>query len=657
MLVACAAAARAEETLAVLPGRTGGVAPAKMMREYLMGKVREALGRRKAAVEAIKTPEDYEAYQRRMRDFFIEQLGGLPERTPLRARTTGVLQRDGYRIEKVIYESQPGLLVTALLYLPDGKPPYPGVLVPCGHSATGKQADTYQLACILLVRNGMAALCYDPIDQGERIQLLTAGGKPIFQGVAAHGQIGKGSMLLGRNTATFHIWDGIRGLDYLASREEIDPDRLGCTGNSGGGTLTSYLMALDPRIKCAAPACYLTSMARLLETAGPQDAEQNIHGQIGFGMDHADFLHMRAPQPTLMCTATRDFFDVGGAWDTFREAKRLYGRLGFPERVDLVEADEKHGFSVRLREGAVRWMRRWLLGRDDAIVEPDLTSLLLAPEEAWCTPTGQVVRLDGTRTTYELNIEYESELARRREAIWAGADHAEALDAVRRVSGIRRLADLPEPEVETAGRLERDGYHVEKLVLQPEPRIWLPGLLLVPERSRAEAYLFVDDRGKARTARPGGEAEKLAKAGHLVLVLDVRSTGETMPRGKGYHAGAIRDTAAIAYLLGTSYLKMQAEDVLTAARFLSAYQSPEGPRLVRVVAHGLVGPAALHAAALGPPWIEHLTLEESLDSWAGLVRDPMNKEVEYVELVHGALGVYDLPNLRAALGRARLDLR
>ena len=108
-----------------------------------------------------------------------------------------------------------------------------------------------------------------------------------------------------------------------------------------------------------------------MDTIGPQDAEQNIHAQIAFGMDHADYVLMRAAKPTLMCTATRDFFDIGGAWDTFREAKRLYGRLGFPERVDLVENDAEHGFNSPLRVAAVRWMRRWLLGVDDAITEPD----------------------------------------------------------------------------------------------------------------------------------------------------------------------------------------------------------------------------------------------------------------------------------------------
>ena len=218
-----------------------------------------------------------------------------------------------------------------MLYLPEGKPPFPGVLVPCGHSANGKAAETYQRICILLAKNGMAAFCYDPIGQGERIQKLDADGKPAIRegSTTEHTMAGIGALLVGRQVASYRIWDGLRALDYLAGRPEIDPARLGCTGNSGGGTMTAYLMALDDRIAVAAPSCYITSLERLFATIGPQDAEQNITGQVAAGMDHADYVTMRAPKPTLLSVGTRDFFDIQGSWDTFREVKLLYGRLGF----------------------------------------------------------------------------------------------------------------------------------------------------------------------------------------------------------------------------------------------------------------------------------------------------------------------------------------
>ena len=289
--------------LSVLAVSSDAVAPGEMLHAYLMDKVHAATERHDTELETLQTPEQIAAYQARMKEFFLSQLGGLPERTPLNGRATGREQRDGYRIEKVIFESQPRHFVTAILYLPEGEPPFPGVLVPCGHSANGKARDLYQRAPILIAKSGMAALCYDPIDQGERHQLLDTEGKPIItSSTMGHNMAGVGAVLLGRNTATYRTWDGIRAIDYLCSRPEVDPKRIGCTGISGGGTMTSYLMALDERIQAAAPGCYLTSFRRLLDTIGPQDAEQTIFGQVAFGMDHAEYITM----PSLQAHACDD---------------------------------------------------------------------------------------------------------------------------------------------------------------------------------------------------------------------------------------------------------------------------------------------------------------------------------------------------------------
>jgi dienelactone hydrolase len=308
----------------------------------------------------------------------------------------GETKRDGYRMERVIYESRPGHHVTAAMFVPDGKPPLPGVLVPCGHTQNGKAAEAYQRASILLAKNGIAVLCFDPISQGERVQLLDSAGKPALPGsTTEHSMAGIGALLVGRCAANYFVWDAIRSLDYLASRPEVDPNRLGCTGNSGGGTLTSYLMAIDDRIAAAAPSCYITSLDRLFATIGPQDAEQNIPGQVAFGMDHADYAIMRAPKPTLLSVGTRDFFDIQGSWDTFRELKLVYGKLGHGERVDLFESDEEHGFTRPRREAAMRWMRRWLLKVDDAPTEDDFP--IFTDQELQCTRTGQVLERSSWR--------------------------------------------------------------------------------------------------------------------------------------------------------------------------------------------------------------------------------------------------------------------
>ena len=644
--------------LAVLPAGTEGSKPDKMMHGYLMGRVEKALDRRAAEYEKLKTPEQLAEYQQRMHQFFVDALGGFPERTPLNPQVTGKEDRDGYRVEKIIFESQPKHFVTALLYLPLSKPPFPGVLFPCGHSGNGKAADPYQRGCILLARNGLAVLCYDPIDQGERIQLLDDKGRPITSGTTGHSLLGIGSTLLGRNTATFRVWDGMRGIDYLQSRPEIDPKRIGCTGNSGGGTLTSYLMALDKRIVCAAPSCYLTTLRRLCETIGPQDGEQNIHGQIGFGMDHPDYVMMRAPKPTLLCTATHDFFDIGGAWDNFRQAKRFYTRMGFAERVSLIETDAKHGFSTELRVGAVRWMRRWLLGIDDAITEPELT--IATDPDCLCAPAGQVMLLPGARSTYDLNRDLEKELVKRRQQLWREGSTAKALGVVRQTTGIRRLADLPAVKCHGVGTIKRKECQIEKLILASEPGIQLPALAFLPAKQDGQAYLYLHADGKQTDAAVGGPIEKLVRQGHLVLAVDLRGIGETATgkpssRGIAHYVGADWKELYLADLLGTSYLAMRAEDTLNCARFLQDYRAGKKPNRVNVIAVGQVGPAVLHAVALEPQLFGVVTLKSSLASWAELIRNPLVAN-QFATVVHGALRSYDLPDLLRTLPKDKVRL-
>ncbi len=674
-LVVIATVAHAQD-LTVLRSGAEGISPGEMVDAYLKQLAYAAFERRKAEYEKLKTAEQLTAHQKRMREFFVESIGGFPRRTPLNAKIVGKMSRRDYRIEKVIFESQPRHYVTGVMYLPRGKPPYAGVLVPCGHSANGKASELYQRACILLAKNGLAAFCYDPIGQGERYQILDAEGKPKYGSTAEHTLVGVGCILLGANTARYRIYDGMRAIDYMLSRGDIDPKRIGCTGNSGGGTLTSYLMALDQRILCAAPSCYLTSLHRLMDTRGPQDAEQNIHGQIAFGMDHADYVMMRAPKPTLMCVATRDYFDIGGAWDTFRQAKRFYTRMGFAERVDLIETDEKHGFSTQLRVGMVRWMRRWLLGIDDAITEPDVP--VATDEELQCTPQGQVMLMEGARSVFDLNADMEKRLARERRKFWKDTPKAEALQKVREIAGVRRLADVPECEHEQVGVIEREGYRIEKVVLRPEDGVPLPALAFVPSRvagtdsqdtssgvsprnsaETADAYLYVHGEGKDVDAGAGGPIEKLVRQGHLVLAVDLRGIGETgNATGSRKHSelfGPERSNYFLAYFLSKSYVGMRAEDVLAAARFLSGYRKRVNPYKVHLVGIGEAGPAALHAAALEPRRLASLTLRRSLVSWSNLIRTPEARS-QLVNTVHGALRTYDLPDLVASLPEAKLTV-
>jgi dienelactone hydrolase len=683
MLLLLAGSASGGEDLSVFDPAEGN--GRKTLREALHEECFAAIDRRLQAYEQIKTAEDLRVWQQQRRETFFRQLGGLPERTPLNAQVVGKLAGDGYRIEKVIFESQPEHHVTANLYLPDVAPPYPAVIVPCGHSYNGKAAEGYQRVSILLARNGIAALCYDPIGQGERYQTFGPDGKPLsaeyeansnslrqldpipgkprFNPVEEHTLVGISSILVGRNTATYRIFDGMRAIDYLVSRPDIDKESLGCTGNSGGGTLTAYLMALDERIACAAPACYLTTFRRLIASNGPQDAEQNIFGQIALGLDEADYVLMRAPRPTCLLAGTRDAtFDIAGTWEIFREAKRGYARFGYPERIDLVEADAPHGFTTQLRVGAVRCMRRWLLGKDDAVEEPDIE--IWSDADLQTTSQGQVMLMPGERSVFDLNRAEEARLKTARQETWSKQSPDALRRLVRETAGIRPLDSIPRLTAETVGTVERQGYRIEKQLLRDEGRLALPALAFTPAKASGDPCLYLHGEGKDADAGPEGPIDKLLREGHFVLAVDLSGIGETAgtsePSQRRHWSRALfgpdGESFWLAYLLGKSLVGVRTEDVLAAARYLDESQSHSAAKTrLHVIGVGGAGLPALHAAALEPALFESLTLRETTTSWADVVQAPLGN-AHLSETIHGALAAYDLPDLVRLIGPQRVRI-
>src|SRR5713226_5621432 len=335
-----------------------------MLPAYLKSKAFALLEERQQKVSHISTPADLKARQQYVREHIWSYLGGQPERTPLNARIVGALDRGDYRIEKIIFESRPGFYVTANLYLPkSGTPPYPAILYPLGHERGAKAHQAWQRCLASLARRGFVCLAWDPLGQGERVQMYDEDlhdSKAQGGSTVEHTIIGSQCLLTGTHVAQYTIWDGIRALDYLLSRPEVDATRVGVTGNSGGGTHTAYLAALDDRIQVAAPSCYITSWRRMLESIGPQDAEQVFPLFLKDGLDYPDYIYAFGGKPFQMLTAIRDFFPIGGARDTFAEARQVLSKLDLGDRVDMFEADDGHGYTKPRREAGYRWFTRWL---------------------------------------------------------------------------------------------------------------------------------------------------------------------------------------------------------------------------------------------------------------------------------------------------------
>src|SRR5512137_402825 len=308
--------------------------------DYLRGLAADAYQLRERALAGLTTKEAIRARQKLARETFWKLVGGMPERTPLNARTVGAFDRPGYRVEKIVYESRPGFHVPGNLYIPTGqRPPFPGILFQMGHSNNGKSYAEYQRCCQGLVKLGFLVLAFDPMGQGERVYYPDSSGirTRLRSSDDEHTVPGKQMLLYGDTSSRLQVWDAIRSLDYLESHPMVDPKRLGSTGQSGGATLTMLLVCADERLAAAVECMGNTENIACPNFNPPgstDDAEQNFIDSGPLGFDRWDLLYPLAPKPLLVTVSDKDFFGtyspeyISNGWTEFQKLRKVYELLG-----------------------------------------------------------------------------------------------------------------------------------------------------------------------------------------------------------------------------------------------------------------------------------------------------------------------------------------
>jgi dienelactone hydrolase len=499
---------------------------------------------RSAAWAGVRTEADLLKLQGEIRSRLLDILGGLPEtRTPLNPRVVGTIEREGYRIEKVIFESLPGYHVTALLYVPAGSGlPRPAVLVACGHSPLGKAFPNYQEICRRLARRGYVALCWDPVGQGERSQYWdVARGRSRYNLVCGeHAVLGNLALVAGVTLNRYMIWDGIRAVDYLLTRPAVDPRRISITGTSGGGHQSTYIGALDTRIGVMAPSCFVTAlpmrMANRIFEDPDSDTEQDPFRLVSAGIDHPGLVLLAYPRPVIVSAAVKDFVPIEGARKTLREVAAFYRAFGKGDRIALSEGYHEHRFSRENQEAAFAFLDRFngmppRHGLDDG-------DEVLAPEALHCTPSGQVrVDLPG-RSLPELIREEAREKKARIRLRLADLYLGEAYPAIRDWAVVEGKAAPGAIAWESAGRIGAPGAVVERYRLWHSERLVIPVLYVYGKAGPTRRVLL--HTGLDGKARPEDwpEIEAHLRAGWDVLSFDARGLGETrMP----YKAVSIDD--------------------------------------------------------------------------------------------------------------------
>ena len=654
-------ALRPPPSLLVYTGASERAAGRAMLGTFVHSRgVAPATARREAELAALKSPEEWRVYQGRIRARLADCFGPFPEKTPLKPRLVGTIERDRYAIEKVIFESRPASFVTANFYRPKGRTfPVPGVLFVCGHSGDGKGAQLYHECCLGLVLKGYAVLAIDPTGQGERSEYFDpATLKPLVPlTVAQHHQLGRPAFLVGQTLVGYRTWDALRGVDYLVSRPEVDGRRIAAVGNSGGGQMALLVTAVDERVAvCAA--------------GHPGGSMENTYLN-GQGLRDHEVLSLIAPRPCRFIVGR----DSGEGYHAQRveDLRRFCRGLGADEqRCEMKWVDGVHNLQQPKRVAAYEWLNRWFGKDEEGSEEPALEPL--KPAELWCTPHGSALKALRGKSGAQLNADRLAEIAPRRTLPKTPADATAQADALRLAVKKRLGLDLPAereaPPVRRAGTVECDGFTAELLALTPEEGIQVPALLLRPAKARpgAPVILHASDRGKpvrvegsmAGERRPYPLPIELCRRGYPVLSVDVRGVGETDPRAGKFAASAAgyeeanfpRDSVAInAYgYLGRALDGMRACDLVRAADAVRTLDECRG-RPVVAVGEGQAGLWALLAGALEPR-IAAVAAVRTLLSYRMLVEIPYH-EVRGYFWTPEVLRDFDIPDLAALLSPRR----
>jgi hypothetical protein len=484
--------------------------------------------------EAIRDERELLKLQQELREKLLEMIGGLPaEKADLDPEITGKIQMDGYSIEKLIFQSLPGVYVTALVYSPDDHAQkHPTVLVPAGHATNGKIH--YQALSQRLAKRGYVVMAWDPVGQGERSQFWDAkAGKSRYNLVCAeHAVLGNLAYLAGANLARWEVWDGMRAVDYLLTRPDVDGERIGITGTSGGGTQAALIAALDPRIKVAVPSCYISSlpmrMANRIFADPDSDPEQDLYGMVSGGVDHVGLLMLMYPRPVMVASAVLDFFPIEGARKTFREAQGLYEKFGHGDRIAMTEGYHKHEYSAENQEAALNFLDQFnRMPMRTGLAQPKE----LSDRDLLCTASGEVmVDKKDARSLMDVIREYY-------EGRKSTSKHNIA--TVYRSSERGRVADWSVAEFKGApagdnqilwegrGATKAGGVFFDKFVLHYGRGLKMPLLFIHQDSNeKRDALIWFGETGKATAADWGG-LQKQLQAGYDIVTFEFRGMGET----------------------------------------------------------------------------------------------------------------------------------
>ncbi|MCW5982110.1 MAG: acetylxylan esterase [Bryobacteraceae bacterium] len=579
-----------------------------------------------AAGAEIASRETWERARSGRLEELRDMLGLLPwpERTPLNVTITGTLDKGSYVVEKLAFESLPKIYVTANLYVPkQRKGKAAAIVYVCGHaySPYGDKAK-YQRHGISFAKNGYIALILDSIQIAETFAL--------HHGV--YNQEMYDWFARGYTPAGVEVWNAMRAIDYLETRPEVDAERIGMTGRSGGAAMTWFTAAVDPRVKVAVPVMGISTYAANLE-----EDTQKRHCDCMFPINswRHDMLHqgaLIAPRPLLMMHGRKDaLFPVAGYEEFERRVGGLYGSFGRGEEFKNIVVDTGHEDSDFLREQAIRWFDRHLLNAPDRKLDMDYSN---APEESLA------VFSDGPPADALNYRVHETFLKTPEFRTFGGAAEWEArktqLMRALREKVFGAFAKDPGDAILRVHEGEARGGFREAS-LESEPGVTIRALLAAPEKpDRPPPVLLY-------VASDGEDPEALRRT-LLYARNSERATLVVYPRGVGeigWDKSFWKATLRNAMHVGQTVDSLRLWDVLRAAAAMRGRKEVD-PARITVAGDGVAGILGLYAAILDPGIAQALLL------------NPPSSHVEGPIFLN-ILRHLDLPEAAALLAPRRLN--
>lgn len=619
---------------------------------YLMRTVHEQYADREVEItKAFSSREAMIAYRDNCIKKYKNIIGGFPEETSLNPKVAGVANYEGFRVEKIIFESIPKRYVTASFYIPDGKGPFPAAIEVCGHGIGGKVPASQ--AAILFALNKIAVLVVDPIGQGERIQFVNKNSESLTRGsTTEHTLLNQGANLLGTSLAAYEYWDNQRAIDYLMTRPDVDQTHIGVYGSSGGGTQTSYLVGLDDRVTVASVCSYFTERERVLEVYGASDGCQHVPYEGREHLEIADFVLMMAPKPLLIMSGKFDFVDYWGAERAFAELKSAYSALGSPEKVSMFTVEGGHGMPKPKREALVTWFKKWMTGDATPVVEKE--QITIQPADLICTSSGQVI----TSIPGQVSIpDYHLMLADQYESmrnIFVNGGKSQVRKKVSELLGL----DLPDVKIKTeqTGIIKQRTCDLIKFQIIRPGQMPVPCIVVFPENAgkNSSVVIYLNEEGKSSFLADENTLLNYVNNNNIVIAADLRGYGETADplsfNDSKYWNREYRN-AMISMHIGKPIMGQRVTDIMSLIDFAETNDQLKGHKIT-LIANGSYGPVAVHATFLDDR-IDRTEITRSVKSFTEYLKDPLQRDV-YTNVLYGVLKYYDLQDLVKLAGNNRI---